>query len=108
MILKVMCGTHLFNLPVASLFPGCVNKIANVNSFLYLALNAICFQAATWRQICGTPLIIGTITATAFLWLPVSALEKLATDSRICEDHYVSEVAAGTIIKIKISLHWDH
>lgn len=44
MILKVMCGTHLFNLPVASLFPGCVNKIANVDYFLYLPMNAINFS----------------------------------------------------------------
>lgn len=44
MILKVMCGAHLFSLPGASLFPRHVNKIANVNYFLYLALDAIYFS----------------------------------------------------------------
>lgn len=44
MVLKVMCGTHLFGLPVASLFPGYVNKTANVHYFLYLALDTIYFS----------------------------------------------------------------
>ena len=52
MILKVTSGTHLFSLPVASLFPGYVNKIANVDNFLYLDLNALYFfQMAIWRQV---------------------------------------------------------
>lgn len=41
MVLKVVCGTHLFSLPVASLFPGYVNKTANIHYFLYLASDAI-------------------------------------------------------------------
>lgn len=44
MVSKVMCGTHIFSLPVASLFPGYVNKTANVHYFLYLALDAIYFS----------------------------------------------------------------
>lgn len=48
MVLKVTSGTHLFSLPVASLYPGYVSKISNVHYFLYLALDAIYFS----QQLC--------------------------------------------------------
>lgn len=56
MILKVMCGTHLFSLPVASLFPGFVNKIANVNYFLYLAMDAIYFSKQLFEDRLAIPI----------------------------------------------------
>lgn len=62
MILKVMSGTHLFRLPVASLFPACVNKIANVDYFLYLALKALYFfQMVIWRQVPHTHKMVKTL-----------------------------------------------
>lgn len=57
-----MSGTHLFSLPAACLFPGCVNKIANVDYFLYLALKALdFFQTAIWRQVPHTHEMVETL-----------------------------------------------
>lgn len=56
MALKVICGTHLFSLPVASLFPGYVNNISNINYFLYLALDAIYFSKQLFEDKFAIPI----------------------------------------------------
>lgn len=58
MILKVMCGAHLFSLPGASLFLRYVNKIANINYFLYLALDVIYFSKEWFEDRFNRPITL--------------------------------------------------